>query len=83
MRDTFNEGGVELLEKRPPDPLPHGAFALPTPRRIRIPCLIFTPHGVEQQFFTTTFSSLMPHAFITVPHPTSQFRASTSPQSTM
>ena len=40
---------MQLLEKRPPDTLPQGAFALPTPREIRIPCLIFTPRGVEQQ----------------------------------
>ena len=31
LRDTFGEGGVELLEERPPDPRPQGAFALPTP----------------------------------------------------
>ena len=49
LRDTFHEGGVELLEKRPPDPRPQGAFALPMPRKNRIPCLIFTPRGVEQQ----------------------------------
>ena len=50
LRDTCGErggGGAELLEKRPPDPRPQGAFALPTPREIRVPCLIFTPHGVE------------------------------------
>ena len=40
---------MELLEKRPPDPRPQEALALPTPREIRIPCLIFTPPGVEQQ----------------------------------
>ena len=49
LRVTFLKGGVELLEKRPPDPLPQRAFALPTPREIRIPCLMFTPRGVEQQ----------------------------------
>ena len=47
LRDTFHEGDVEFLEKRPPDPLPHRAFALPTPREIRIPCLIFTLRGIE------------------------------------
>ena len=26
-----------------------GAFALPTPGELRIPCLIFTPRGVEKQ----------------------------------
>ena len=31
LRDTFGEMGVELLEERPPDPRPKGAFALPTP----------------------------------------------------
>ena len=30
-RDTFHEGGVELLEKAPPCPLPQRPFALPTP----------------------------------------------------
>ena len=50
LRDTFGEGrGVELLEERPPDPQPQGAFALPRPGEIRIPCLIFTPPGVEKQ----------------------------------
>ena len=49
LRDTFGEGGVELLEERPPDPRPQGAFALPTPRESRIPCLIFTPPSVEKQ----------------------------------
>ena len=49
LRDTFHEGGVELLEKRPHDPLPQQAIALPTPREIRNPCLIFTPRGVGQQ----------------------------------
>ena len=51
LRDFFHERGRgwELLEKRPRDPLPQGAFALPTPREIRIPCLIFTRRGVEQQ----------------------------------
>ena len=47
LRDTFGEGGVELVEKSPPEPQPQGASALPTPREIRIPCLIFTPPGVE------------------------------------
>ena len=42
-------GGLELLEKRPPNPRPQGPFALPTPRGIGIPCLIFTPRGIEQQ----------------------------------
>ena len=41
--------GGGFLEKKPPDPLPQGAFALPMPREIRIPCVIFTPRGVEQQ----------------------------------
>ena len=41
--------GVELLEERPPDPRSQGAFALPTPREIRIPCLIFTPPCVDKQ----------------------------------
>ena len=49
LRDTFDEGAVELLEESPPDPRPQGAFALPTPREIRNPCLIFTPRGVGQQ----------------------------------
>ena len=49
LRDTFHEGGVELLEERRPYTLPERAFALPTPQEIRIPCLIFTPRGVDQQ----------------------------------
>ena len=49
LRDTFAEGGVELLEERAPDPRPKGAFALQTPREVRIPCLIFSPPGVEKQ----------------------------------
>ena len=49
LRDTFGEVGVELLEARPPDPRVQGAFALPTPGELRIPCLIFTPSGVEKQ----------------------------------
>ena len=49
LRYTVHEGGLELLEKRPPDPLHQWTFALPTPREIRIPCLIFTARGVEQQ----------------------------------
>ena len=40
---------MKLLEKRPPDPRPHGPLILTMPREIRIPCLIFTPRGVEQQ----------------------------------
>ena len=47
--DTFHEGGVQFLEKSPPGPVAQGAFALPTPREIRIICLIFTRRGVEQQ----------------------------------
>ena len=78
-------GGVELLEERPPDPRPQGAFALPTPREIRILCLIFTPPGVEEQLkiFCDDLFSQLPHAFITLFHPTSQSRCSTSPRSTM
>ena len=85
VRDTFGEVGLELLEERPPAPRPQGAFALPTPGGLRIYCLIFTPPGVEEQLktFETTFSSPLPHAFITLFHPTSQSRASTSPRSTM
>ena len=49
LRDTFHDGGVELLEKRPPAPRPQGAFALPTPHEIRIPRVICTPPGVEKQ----------------------------------
>ena len=50
LRDTFGEGqGMELLEERPPNPGPQGAFALPTPREIGIPCLISTPPGVQEQ----------------------------------
>ena len=49
LRDTFREVGVELLEERPPQPRPHGAFALPTPGELRIRGLIFTPRGVEKQ----------------------------------
>ena len=49
LRNTLGEGGVELLEGGPPDPRPQRAFALPTPRESRIPCLIFTPPGVEKQ----------------------------------
>ena len=50
LRDTFSEGGgMELLEQSPPDLRPRGAFALPTPGELRIPCLIFTPLGVEKQ----------------------------------
>ena len=40
---------MELLKERPPNPRPQGAFALPTPGELRIPCLIFTPPGVEKQ----------------------------------
>ena len=85
LRDTFGEVGVELLEERPPHPRPQGALALPTPRELKIPGLIFTPRGVEKQLkrFATTFSSPLLHAFITLFHPTSQSRASTSPRSTM
>ena len=46
------KGGVELLEKRAPDPLPQGAFALPTPQEIQISCFMFTPRFVEQQLKT-------------------------------
>ena len=49
LRDTFREEGLELLEERPPDPRPQGAFALSTPEDLTIPCLIFTPHDVEKQ----------------------------------
>ena len=42
-------GGGGLLEESPPDPRPQGAFGLPTPRESQIPCLIFTPLGVEKQ----------------------------------
>ena len=72
---------MEVLEERPPDPQPRGAFALPTPGEIRIPCLIFTPPGVEKQLkiFANTFSSPLPHAFITLFHPTSQSSVSRSP----
>ena len=57
LRDTFGEGRVELLEESPPDPRPQGAAASPTPRESRIPCLIFTPPGVEEQlkFFCDDF----------------------------
>ena len=48
LRDIFGEGGLELLEERPPDPRPQGALALPTPGEFTIPCLIFIPHGVEK-----------------------------------
>ena len=51
LRDTFHEGGG-LLDKRPPDPQRHGAFALRTPPEIWIPCLIFTPRGIERQLKT-------------------------------
>ena len=37
----------------------------------------------SSKFYATTFSSPLPHAFITLFHPTSQSRASTSPRSTM
>ena len=85
LRDTFGEVGVEHLEERPPHPRPQVALALPTPGELTIPGLIFTPRGVEKQLksFATTFSSQLPHAFITLFHRTSQSRASTSPQSTM
>ena len=50
LRDTFDKGGgTELLEERPPDSRPQGAFALPTPGELRIPCLIFTPPDVQEQ----------------------------------
>ena len=42
-------GGVELLEERPPDPRPQGAFALATAGELWIPCLICTPPGVEKE----------------------------------
>ena len=63
-------GGVELLEERPPDPRPQGAFALPTPRAIRIPCLIFTPPGVEEQlkiFWDDFFVAAAPRLHHLVP----------------
>ena len=49
LRDTCGEVGVELLEERPPDPRPEGAFALPTPEELRIPGLILTLRGGEKQ----------------------------------
>ena len=84
-RDTFGEVGVELLEESPPHPRPGGALALPPAGERRILGLLLTPRGVEKElkFFATTFSSPLPHAFITLFHPTSQSRASTSPRSTM
>ena len=42
-------GGWNFLKRGRPTSCPKGAFALPTPRHIRIPCLIFTPRGVEQR----------------------------------
>ena len=62
--------GLELLEKRPLDPLPQGGCALPTPRKIRIPCLIFTPRGVEQQlkiFCDVFFAAAAPSLHHLVP----------------
>ena len=49
LRETFGEGGLEILVERPPDPGRQGVFAVPTPREIRIPCLIFPPPGIEKQ----------------------------------
>ena len=70
QRDTFGERGVELLEESPPDPRPQGAFALPKPQEIRIPCLIFTPPGVEEQlkiFCNEFFVAAAPHLHHLVP----------------
>ena len=48
LRDTFHVGGWSFLKRGPPDPLPQGAFGLPTPREMPIRCLIFTLPGVQQ-----------------------------------
>ena len=85
LRDAFCEVGVELLEERPAQTRPQGVFALPTPGELRIPRLIFTARGVEKQLkmFCDDFLSPLPLALISLFHPTSQSRASTSPRNTM
>ena len=85
LRDTLGEGGWNFLKRGPPTPDPKelllcrrrgssGSLALSSLRAAL---------KSSSKFFETTFLSPLPHAFITLFHPTSQSRASTSPQSTM
>ena len=76
---------MELLEKPPPPhALPQRAFSLPTPGEFRMPCLLLRPVlNNNSNFFSTTFASPLPHALITLLHPTSQSFASTTPRSTI
>ena len=82
----MRRGGVEFLEKGPPAP---PALAIPCSANAgggegSFACSSNSPAlNRSSKLFSTTLSSPLPHALITLPHIISQSFASTTPRSTM